>query len=78
MFLGRTDLGSSSSLMKVTPSEPIHIHVQKAGSEAKFWVGAEIVLDRSDGVDAKTLRKLLVIVQGNRNIIEDTWNEYFG
>lgn len=60
------------------PIEPIHIHVQKAGSEAKFWVGAEIVLDRSDGFDAKTLRKLLVIVQGNRNIIEDTWNEYFG
>jgi len=56
----------------------MHIHVQKAGAEAKFWLSPEIVLDRSDRFDAKTLRKLLGIVQSNRNIIEDRWNEYFG
>lgn len=60
------------------PLEPMHIHVQKAGAEAKFWINPEIALDRSDGIDAKTLRKLLVILQQNRNIIEDRWNEYFG
>ena len=61
-----------------TPLEPMHIHVQKAGAEAKFWLNPEIVLDRSDGFDAKTLRKLLSVVQSNKNIIEDRWNEYFG
>lgn len=60
------------------PLEPVHIHVQKAGAEAKFWVGVEVVLDKSEGFDAKTLRKLLSIVKENRDIIEDRWNEYFG
>lgn len=60
------------------PREPVHIHVQKAGAEAKIWVGDEIALDRSDGFDAKTLRKILEIVRSNRTIIEDRWNEYFG
>jgi len=59
------------------PREPVHIHVQKAGAEAKIWVGDEITLDRSDGFDAKTLRKIVEIVESNRNIIEDKWNEYF-
>ena len=58
--------------------EPVHIHVQKAGAEAKFWVGSEIILDNSEGFDAKTLRKLLVIVKDNKSLIEDRWNEYFG
>lgn len=60
-----------------SPLEPMHIYVQKAGAEAKFWLSPEIVLDRSDGFDAKTLRKLLCIVKSNRNIIEERWNEYF-
>lgn len=60
------------------PLEPIHIHVQKAGAEAKFCVDKEVGLDKSEGFDAKTLRKLLLIIQDNRNIIEDRWNEYFG
>ena len=60
------------------PLEPVHIHVQKAGAEAKFWVGTEITLDTSEGFDAKTLRKLLKIVEDNRTLIEERWNEYFG
>lgn len=60
------------------PLEPIHIHVQKAGAEAKFWIRKEIALDKSEGFDAKTLRKLLLIIKDNRIIIEDRWNEYFG
>lgn len=61
-----------------TPLEPMHIHVQKVGAEAKIWLSPEISLDRSDGFDAKILRKLLGIAQSNRKIIGDRWNEYFG
>ena len=60
------------------PLEPVHVHVQKAGAEAKFWVGTEIILDNSEGFDAKTLRKLLKIVKENRILIEERWYEYFG
>lgn len=59
------------------PIEPLHIHVQKAGAEAKFWMSVEVSVARSDGFDAKTLRKLTEIIEANRNIIEDRWNEYF-
>ena len=61
-----------------SPLEPVHIHVQKAGAEAKFWVDTEIILGTSEGFDAKTLRKLLKIVEENRTLIEERWNEYFG
>ena len=54
------------------------LHVQKAGSEAKFWVGSDIVLERSVGFDAKTLLTIASIVHENRQLIEDSWHEYFG
>ena len=61
-----------------TPLEPVHIHVLKAGAEAKFWVGSEINLERSDGFDARTLRRLANIVEENQQLIEEKWNEHFG
>jgi len=60
------------------PREPVHIHVQKASSEAKFWVGNDIVLARSNGFDAKSLRLIAELVEENKQVIEDSWHEYFG
>jgi len=31
------------------PLEPAHVHVSKAGSEAKIWLEPEAVLSRNDG-----------------------------
>lgn len=56
----------------------MHIHVSKAGAESKLWVGDDIVLENSKGFDARTLRELTLIVEENRNLIEENWNEYFG
>ena len=44
------------------PREAIHIHVRGAGGEAKYWVEPDIVLARSVGFDARTLRRLAVLV----------------
>jgi len=60
------------------PREPIHIHVRDANGEAKFWVGEEIALARSDGFNARTLRQLANLVSENRALIVRSWNEYFG
>ena len=60
------------------PREPVHIHVQKAGSEAKFWVGGDIVLERSNGFDARSLRTIAKLVEENRQVIEESWHDYFG
>jgi len=72
-----TAIDSFSTRMKV-PREPAHVHVQKNSSEAKFWIGMEIELERSAGFDAKTLRKLARLVEDNKEMIEEKWNDYFG
>jgi hypothetical protein len=58
------------------PRESIHLHVRKAGGEAKFWL-SPLAVANSQGFDAKTLRELLKLVEENSNLIERTWHEYF-
>lgn len=60
------------------PREPVHIHVMEGGSEAKFWIEGGIVLERSNGFDAKTLRRLAVVVEKNQELIQEAWREHFG
>lgn len=59
------------------PLEPVHIHVFKSGSEAKFWLEPEVKLARNSGFDAKTLRQLAIIVFENTTQIKRAWYEYF-
>lgn len=61
-----------------TPREPVHIHVMKAGGEAKVWLEPHILLADSSGFDARTLRKLITIIEQNQDLIKETWHEYFG
>ncbi len=59
------------------PREPIHVHVEKAEAEAKFWLHAEVRVAYNDGYDARTLRELLDVAAANRGRIERAWNEHF-
>jgi hypothetical protein len=61
-----------------TPREPMHIHVERDEVEAKFWLFPEVRVAYNEGYDARTLRKLIVIVQANKGRIERAWNEFFG
>jgi hypothetical protein len=61
-----------------TPREPVHVHVEKDGIEAKFWLFPEVLVAYNDGYNARTLRELLEVVEANRDQIERTWNEFFG
>ena len=61
-----------------SPREPVHVHVENEGVEAKFWLRPEIVLAYNDGYDARTLRQLLAAVDAHRERIERAWNEFFG
>lgn len=60
------------------PRESIHIHVRDGNGEAKFWIETEIALARSAGFDARTLRRLASLVDENRILIMESWNEHFG
>ena len=60
-----------------TPREPAHIHVEKSGIEAKFWLRPDVRVAYNDGYDARTLRELLEIVENNRARIERAWSDFF-
>lgn len=59
------------------PRESVHVHVRKAGAEAKFWLSPEVRLARNDGFDARTLRKIATLAVEHRDHLEGSWNEYF-
>ena len=60
-----------------SPREPVHIHVEKDGVEAKFWLNPVVQVAYNDGYDARTVRELLDVVRNNRSLIERKWNEFF-
>ena len=60
------------------PREPAHVHVMKAGTEAKFWLRPEVEVAANAGFDARTLRLLSVVVEARRDEIERAWDDYFG
>jgi Domain of unknown function (DUF4160) len=60
-----------------TPREPMHIHVEKDGNEAKIWLQPDIQVAYNDGYDHRTLRELLEIVAANKARIERAWDEFF-
>ncbi|SDE76295.1 DUF4160 domain-containing protein [Rhodospira trueperi] len=59
------------------PPEPPHIHVRRAGAEAKFWLGPPVQLAQNDGFEAATLRRLTKVVEAHRQELEAAWHEYF-
>lgn len=59
------------------PLEPAHIHVMKAGNEAKFWLVPSVTLASNDGLDARALKELAGIVEDNQMSFLEAWNDYF-
>lgn len=60
------------------PREPVHIHVERDGMEAKFWIDPDVRMAYNDGHNAKALRELAALVEANRRRIEEAWNDFFG
>lgn len=57
-------------------NEPIHIHVEKADSYAKFWLDPlGIAVDY--GFNSKELRKISDMIKEHEELIITKWNEYF-
>ncbi|PLV62990.1 DUF4160 domain-containing protein [Erwinia sp. B116] len=59
------------------PLEPAHVHVMKAGNEAKFWLTPLVALASNDGFNARTLKELAAIVEVNQTVFLEAWNDYF-
>ena len=61
-----------------SPREPVHVHVQRGGATAKFWLEPVVAVANSYGFNASALRELTRIVASNQSVIEKAWYEHFG
>lgn len=53
------------------------MHVETAENYAKFWLNP-VMLAKSIGYNARELRQLRELVEGDHDLFEEKWNEYFG
>jgi hypothetical protein len=58
-------------------NEPPHIHVAKAGKDAKFWL-APVRLSVNHGFRPHDLREIARIIEEHEPFILEKWNEFFG
>ena len=56
------------------PDEPAHVHVQKAGCEAKFWL-SPVQLSWNKGFREAQLREILRLLEKNKVMLMKAWNE---
>jgi hypothetical protein len=62
---------------KGNPREPIHIHVSRSGTTAKFWLFPEVELAYNRGHDARMIKRLRGLIERRRAEIEEYWNDFF-
>jgi uncharacterized protein DUF4160 len=56
----------------------VHIHVQAADGEAKFWIEPEIELARNCELSDQDLRRVLELIVEHEQEIRDAWRSHFG
>ncbi len=59
------------------PNEPPHVHVDRGGGSAKFWLDP-VRLARNIGFTQPQLRVLAAEVERNRAALLEAWHGYFG
>lgn len=57
--------------------EPPHIHVESSRGYAKLWLDP-VSVARADGYTPGDLRRVRHLVEQNRAILLNRWNEHFG
>jgi hypothetical protein len=55
----------------------MHIHVQSADGEAKFWIEPGIELARNYKLNAQHLSRVLQLVVDHEREIRDAWHRHF-
>jgi hypothetical protein len=57
-------------------NEPVHIHIEKADSYAKFWIDP-LFVSVNHGFTSKELREIGELIDKHEALIKDKWYEYF-
>ena len=59
--------------------EPIHVHVKNSDGKAKFDILPEgIVLVKNEGIKMKDIKAAEMVLEENKELAIEKWNEYFG
>lgn len=59
------------------PREPVHIHVTRDRSTAKFWLRPEVTVAYDHGFSRKVLSELVAVIEERSDQIERAWNDHF-
>jgi len=59
------------------PNEPPHVHVDRDGRTAKFWIGP-VRLARNLGFSAQELVRIERLIRENQAALLEAWRGYFG
>jgi hypothetical protein len=56
----------------------MHVHVQHADGEAKFWLEPALALAQNAGLSSQQLRRARTLIEEHTNEIRHAWQEHFG
>lgn len=56
----------------------MHVHVESADGEAKYWLEPAIEVARSHGLTPRDLRRIGKIIDERKAEIRDAWDRHFG
>lgn len=59
------------------PLEPVHVHVRRGNTEAKFWLRPFVSVAYNHGVPTRDMGDITRVIQRNRELIEKAWNDFF-
>jgi hypothetical protein len=59
------------------PNEPPHVHVDKGGASAKFWL-EPVTIARNVGFTARELAEVMRLVQRSEAALLRAWHDFFG
>lgn len=56
----------------------MHVHVNHAEGEAKFWLEPQIALAQNIGLSGKVLKQAQALIEEHEHDICDSWQRHFG
>ena len=74
-FSART---ASASLFFSREEPRLHVHVNHAEGEAKFWMEPQIVLAQNIGLSGKALKQAQALIEEHQHDIRKAWQQHFG
>ena len=55
----------------------MHVHVQSAEAEAKFWMEPKIELDENFGFPDREVGRILKLLEDRESEIRKAWDQHF-